>query len=382
MPRVDSLTGLRWWAAFAVFAFHMKNLAPLPVERMLELGNYGVAFFFVLSGFVLAWSAAPGVGALAFYGRRFARIYPAYLAALLLAIPVFVTFTADPSRPWAHATGIGVLLLGVLLLQGWSRDPAVLFSGNPVAWTLSVEAFFYATFPFAARLVFAVRARGALLIAAGTVLLLVGIRAATVAAPDSWIAQAPWPLLRLPEFVLGMAVAWAMRGGWRPRTPRGVLLAVLAVAGLFWYVAPGIAALGPVRPFVTEVIVVVFALLIAAYARSDAEGRRSMQRLPLMVKLGEVSYAFYLVHSTVVYGVLMVVGFRPASWSNAAWYAGVLLLSLALAWVLHHWIERPLERRIRTRLDARTRLRPVPVPHETPELHADRALDEPAARRA
>jgi peptidoglycan/LPS O-acetylase OafA/YrhL len=382
MPRVDSLTGLRWWAAFAVFAFHMKNLAPLPVERMLELGNYGVAFFFILSGFVLAWSAAPGVGALTFYGRRFARIYPAYLAALLLAIPVFVTITDDPTRPWAHATGVGVLLLGVLLLQGWSREPAVLFSGNPVAWTLSVEAFFYATFPFAARAVFAVRARGALLVAAGTVAVLVAVRIATVTAPDSWIAQAPWPLLRLPEFILGMALAWAMRAGWRPRTPRVVLLAALASAALFWYVAPGIAAFDAVRPFVTEVIVVLFALLIAAYARSDAEGLRSMQRHPLMVGLGEVSYAFYLVHSTVVYGVLIVVGVRPPSWSNAAWYAGVLLLSLALAWALHRWVERPLERRIRTRLDARARQRAAPDPQGTGEPDAGRELEESGSRRA
>src|SRR5690554_6674300 len=40
VQRLDSLTGLRWWAAFAVFAYHMTNLAPLPVTRVLSFGNF------------------------------------------------------------------------------------------------------------------------------------------------------------------------------------------------------------------------------------------------------------------------------------------------------------------------------------------------------
>lgn len=87
-PRLDSLTGLRWWAAFGVFLHHMTNLAPLPVHAALALGNYGVMFFFVLSGFVLTWSAQ-AVSTSTFYWRRFARIYPAHLVALALAVPVF-----------------------------------------------------------------------------------------------------------------------------------------------------------------------------------------------------------------------------------------------------------------------------------------------------
>lgn len=35
--RLDSLTGLRWWAAFGVFAYHMANLAPLRHQNFLTL---------------------------------------------------------------------------------------------------------------------------------------------------------------------------------------------------------------------------------------------------------------------------------------------------------------------------------------------------------
>lgn len=60
------------------------------------LGHYGVAFFFVLSGFVLTWSAKPTTTMPTFWWRRFARIYPASFVALLLAIPVFYSFDPDP----------------------------------------------------------------------------------------------------------------------------------------------------------------------------------------------------------------------------------------------------------------------------------------------
>ena len=38
----------------------MTQLAPLPVWKFLKYGTSGVTFFFVLSGFVLTWSARPG----------------------------------------------------------------------------------------------------------------------------------------------------------------------------------------------------------------------------------------------------------------------------------------------------------------------------------
>src|SRR5689334_18293101 len=124
---------------------------PPPVARVLQFGDYGVAFFFVLSGFVLTWSMRPGVARRTFYWRRFARIYPLHIVTLLLAVPVFYSFTADTSQWWVKPLDLGVLLLSVLLLQGWWRDPAILFSGNPAAWTLTAEAFFYALHPFVSR---------------------------------------------------------------------------------------------------------------------------------------------------------------------------------------------------------------------------------------
>lgn len=72
-----------------VFGFHGLVFFDGPtrgaLDHLVGQGRSGVTFFFVLSGFLLAWSARPGDRARSFYRRRFARIYPAYLSSLVFA---------------------------------------------------------------------------------------------------------------------------------------------------------------------------------------------------------------------------------------------------------------------------------------------------------
>lgn len=80
VPRLDSLTGARFVAALAVFLFHAGGIFPAEgvfgkaLAFISRDGGIGVDFFFVLSGFVLAWSWRPGSSVKAFYRRRFARL--------------------------------------------------------------------------------------------------------------------------------------------------------------------------------------------------------------------------------------------------------------------------------------------------------------------
>ena len=88
--RLDSLTGLRFFAAEMVVIHHFSNFATLPfLWRYQGFGATGVTFFFVLSGFVLTWSFRPADTPGRFYWRRFARIWPLHAVTTLLALPVF-----------------------------------------------------------------------------------------------------------------------------------------------------------------------------------------------------------------------------------------------------------------------------------------------------
>src|SRR5690348_11195801 len=74
-----------------------------------------------------------------FWVARFARIYPAYLAAFCVAaIPIALVHC--PARKCAVA-GVS----SIALVQAWI--PQVANVWNPPGWSLSAEAFFYAAFP-------------------------------------------------------------------------------------------------------------------------------------------------------------------------------------------------------------------------------------------
>ena len=162
----------------------------------------------------------------------------------------------------------------------------------------------------------------------------------------------PWPILRFPEFVLGMCLAWAMRKGWRPRLHP---LVPTALIGL-WLVAlvllrryPESAGVyGAVGPYTNEIITVLCALLIISAASADLRGRSRLMRARPFVLLGEWSYAFYLIHATIIYAALKIFGYQRDVWASLLWFVVLLALSIAAAWALHVFIERPVEKALRT----------------------------------
>ena len=146
--KLETLNALRAIAAGVVFLRHALNLlGPEPTERGAIFGAAqgatGVSLFFVLSGFVLAWSRSPSDSTSRFYRRRFARIYPAYVVSLALGIGLMML---DGGRVDPIA-----LAFALTLTQDWVPDPDIYYAINPVSWSLSCEAAFYLLFPFAAR---------------------------------------------------------------------------------------------------------------------------------------------------------------------------------------------------------------------------------------
>ncbi|MFE9254487.1 acyltransferase family protein [Streptomyces sp. NPDC006879] len=356
--RVDSLTGLRWFAALGVFLFHTAALAPLPLlGPLMRIGYEGVPFFFVLSGFVLTWSARPDDTTVHFYVRRFARVWPLLAVTTLPALAIAHWWKGEAFS----ATG---LLATLTLTQAWSTDH--FFTANIVTWTLSCEAFFYLVFPFVLRLLTRLRPAGLLTVAL--------VMQALTLLSRTWPGSEAFPfqLVRLtyasplaltPMFITGMCVALAVRQGWRPWLGvRGSLLLLTAVVLLRWRSAyqPGLVpGFPPDADYFDSAVLPVFALLIAAAAVRDCEGRPSLFRRPALVRLGEWSFAFYIVHVLVLDGMRhygLLAGLETAHGKLAVLLLAALLCTAAAA-VLHHVVEKPADRGIRSafkrRLDTR-----------------------------
>jgi len=356
--RLDSLTGLRWFAAFVVFLHHVQQLAPIkPLIPVLKHGIYGVTFFFVLSGFVLTWSSVQSTGAPTFYWRRFSRIYPSHFVALLLAIPIFYSFNPDPSQSWVKPVSIGILLLSVPLIQAWWTDPTVTLSGNPAAWTLTCEFFFYAVHPWVMKPFRRLLARGALVLAAGVFLLEVAYREAVARMPHSWLAHVPVPITELPAFIIGMLLAVAMRRGWKTRIHP--IFAYVTTGVVVWYLASLITHPSTNRFAVKahvmtpELMLLCCAFMIVCVASRDVTDKPSILRRRFWVRLGEWSFCFYLVHATVVYLARELVGLQLHGWQNLWWWALMLVLGLIASAALHYIVEKPMESGLRGWWDKR-----------------------------
>jgi peptidoglycan/LPS O-acetylase OafA/YrhL len=329
-----------------------------------------VTFFFVLSGFVLAWSCA-GVGlrgaevpARVFYWRRLARVWPLHLLATGLAVAVVL---AAGRRLSAAGT-----LLSLPLLQAWS--PFAATAGNPAAWSLSAEAWFYLLLPLLLPVLLRRGDRTLTLLTAlacgcGPLLWLAG---ALVQQPDlrGWLLDY-LPLTRTPQFVLGALAGVAVRRG--RRSPVGVGTAAAAL--LLWHLAliPWSAAVPESRwygPYSASQLLVapLFALLIAAAAQRDVVGAPGRDGGLLagrrMRRLGHWSFAWYLVHQSCLRAVLRLFGTPHHPAGTAAGWLLVLATSLALAGALHTWVEQPVEAWLRAcGPQARTVPRAQAVPH-------------------
>jgi peptidoglycan/LPS O-acetylase OafA/YrhL len=340
--RLDSLTGLRFLAALAVFANHAGDVFmgasdAYGAEALQRGGRVGVSFFFILSGFVLTWSGSGDVGARLFYRRRIARVVPNHLATWLTAMVLGITGLAavDTELPGAA--------FSFLLLQSWHPSGDVHFAVNSVSWSISSEMFFYATFPFLLPLVTLIPTRARVAVCgavAAAIVLAAVLTEAFVPGRAMWLLYI-FPPARLGEFLLGIVVALLVIDG---RWPDIGLRAAAIFSAVAWLSLP----LVPVALHFVGVTVVPFAFLIAAVARRDAEGSGTWLRHRALVRLGVWSYAFYLVHELVLRTAdhhLPLAALAPPAALAAA--AVLLVAAVAASAALFATVERPVERRVR-----------------------------------
>ena len=342
MRRLDSLTGLRFVAALLVFGLHASGLlrsTPLDVViRFLLPGYVGVSFFYMLSGFVLMWSARPDDRPASFWRRRAARILPAYWVAWLLGLAVSL---------WAGSalTKTGVALTATLL-QSWAPDDSVYFAVNGPAWSLSCEAFFYlvspALLPALARL--DGRRRRQLLVGiTGVVVVVQAIVLGGDVSETSLWAVTVLPPARLPEFVIGALLALEVADGRGRAIP---FVPSLLLTGAVIVIVGGVLEMNA-QPYT----VVPFALLIVAAARRDVDGTTTVFTRPAAVALGVWSYAFYLVHEPILRGLSEVFGPVGSGVEGVGRFVLALGVATLGALALHQLVERPLEARLRAARD-------------------------------
>jgi peptidoglycan/LPS O-acetylase OafA/YrhL len=95
------------------------------------------------------------------------------------------------------------------------------------------------------------------------------------------------------------------------------------------------------------VTLIPFALLIFACAEADLDGRRTVLRNPVLIRLGQWSFAFYLVHQLVTRTTEKIANIQQSTAWHAAVLVGSYLASIVAAYLVFRFVEHPFERRIR-----------------------------------
>lgn len=277
-----------WVAPNGTTATIVRGAVSFPeLQSFAAEGWIGVQIFFVISGFVIAFSAASATP-LSFLRRRFLRLFPgavittAITAAVLVAegvstFPalgnrVFNSVTFNPFGPWIDG----------------------------VYWTLGVEISFYG-------LVFALLVLRRANWIAGIVAV-IGVASSALAVAHVWLAGAPSisPLLAFSEsrtgellllkhgmfFCLGVMLWVATERGW---SPTRAAVALVCVAGGLAQIAS--VSVGPhVAPAAIAIWLAAMAFLFAAIARDDVAARLAGRAGPAIALIGLATYPLYLVH--------------------------------------------------------------------------------------
>jgi peptidoglycan/LPS O-acetylase OafA/YrhL len=351
--QLPALTSMRFFAALAVLAYHFEPRMWFVdqsgfLHTITNGGNAAVAFFFVLSGFILvyahcSWSRGLNMGPRTFYAARAARILPAYGLGLAIAAPFFLHAFLVSKQIDSRSFLLSGLLTPILM-QSWAplKDAQL---WNLPGWSLSAEVFFYLLFPACWILA---RRFGIWVFAIGTLVALLTIGMAEqwcLAKPQTFCAVhltpefwAVFPLVHLPKFLFGMAL-----GGVYLALPRerAALFDGLFLVSLLALVSAMSLAGSWTAVFGGTFLVILFGGLIFGAASSRIA--ISLLGHPALIWLGEASYAIYILHIPVITWLTFSEGKFATVIPNgvASFMLKVLIVTSAALFTLR-FIERPM----------------------------------------
>jgi len=356
--RLDNIQALRGIAALAVLFYHLAlyiregvfaGQSGFPAGPW-DQGWAGVDLFFVISGFIMVWTtqnSSPAIStSVKFFWRRMTRIYPLWwFCAGIMAVYFLLAYgmpaapdrVAGPQEAWSYAVKSFAL---------WPQDTPPLLG---LGWTLIHEMWFYIA--FAALLLLPRKFLMPSLIVWGG---LTFLHYAFLGAVDERAAL--HKLITSPltlEFIGGALIACLLAK--QNVLPRNLAWGVFMI-GLIWV---GSSMMFDVR-FVAEdhhfIRTIVYGPgMLALVWGSTALTFNGGLRVPIwLIRVGDWSYALYLIHFIVLIGlkrVMTQIGWAESGGLVAIVIFGVMALTLSFiaAWGLHVFLEKPIIRFFRKR---------------------------------
>jgi peptidoglycan/LPS O-acetylase OafA/YrhL len=288
----SDIQALRALAVVAVVVGHMN-------PQWLPGGYLGVDMFFVISGFVITQilvqynldRASQYTYFWGFWLRRVFRIVPAYLVMMLfVATGAAIIFLPENFSQFADGWKKSLLFLSNQYFATYGDYFSPATNEQPLlhTWSLAVEMQFYLLFPFFIYCIVKLKVNGGRWIGFLAFLWL-------MAAQWFWSRSDANPalyyslLMRVPEFLLGAAVAFL---GKRKKSKHSVTFAIVGLMLIF--VALIYVNETRFNPVLAAVACVGVVLIL--YANVDKGLIASVFNAKVLMAIGALSYSIYLWH--------------------------------------------------------------------------------------
>lgn len=342
------LEGLRFLATLAVLLWHYQHFAlvaepavkltrsELPFYRVLfpfyEAGEYGVWFFWCISGFIFFWKyrtiiADRTVDGRSFFVNRLSRLYPLHIATLLLVAVLQPVYFAQHGVYFVYPNNdLPHFLAQLFMASDWLPPRSESFNG-PI-WSVSVEIMDYATFFMALRFVTASPLFNLVVILAS---ITIGTQVGT----------------SLTFFYAGGLAAMARQAvvdsGHRRTLEATAAFAAIAVPAAIWLAGIELApAAGPLLLIYTPILLFCCSGQLTLPRRVQA----------LLEMAGNMTYSCYLLHFPIQLAIALacVAMQRPIPYGDHLFWVAFVLPTLVASHLTYRWFEAPAQRLIRSTL--------------------------------
>lgn len=342
---INPLTSLRIFFALFVFLSHLSFLKN--DEKYAKLfysifneGFLGVSFFFILSGFILAYNYKDKfllgtISKKAFYVSRLARIYPIHFVTMLVALILGLISSSG---------NLKYLLEHILLIQSFFSDQDIYFSLNSPSWSISDEMFFYLLFPF---VIFLNRSKKILLFILFMFLIYVLNYKLSDNLKHYWLYISP--IIRFSDFLLGILLFDIFEKVKRvyAKTKSPLIFELFAIfLFIAFFIFHDEIDLGyrySIYYWIPmSLIILIFSLSKVVYSQNSVSNILSNKYL---VWLGEISFCFYLIHLLVIQ-VMNHIRVKLSLNIDLLLFS-IFIFTLIASAIAYKFIEKPLNKKVK-----------------------------------
>ncbi|GEM_PF-541170 len=347
MKRVDQLTFTRFLMIILVLFYHggggvyFNFLNQFPFSEILLAAPTGVSYLYTLSGFVMAlvyFRPTEKFDVVGYWRARAIRIYPLYLIAFLLTCYFYLDsiLRIKPQK----------ILANIFVVQAWI--PAYSQSFNYAAWSMTVEFFFYAVFPFFTMWAYKQSTKKLISLSIAFWAL------SQIIYHIVWIGYFPErkdiivynPIFHLNSFIMGaVGGIWYLREGKNQTIQQSVIHSALWFSALFVIAYSIISRKYPsvfpndLQPM-AGLLAPLMILFIIALSLDTSRLSKTLNH-PALVTLGETSYAIYILHVPIVWLFERYLHNRTP-YAEQIFDVSVIPMMILIGLLAHFFIDQPL----------------------------------------